>query len=76
MAAVGVAVRIVLMVGSAAANAVAQGAADVATAAARPMAVAVGIVASNAACHRTDEQAEGETTHVVRVEGYKLRMVR
>ena len=74
MAAAGAAVQTGPMVGSVAANAVTTGVADVA-AAAGPMAVAVGVVASNVARHRTEEQAEGETTHVVRLEGYKLRMV-
>ncbi len=60
--------------GSAAADAVAGEVVDVATAAARPKAVAVGVVASNVSRHRIEERAEGETTHVVRLEGHKRRM--
>lgn len=76
MAAAGAAVRTRPTVGSAAANAVAVAAADVATEAAGPTEVVVGVVASNVSRHRTEEQEEGETTHVVRLEGHKLRMVR
>ncbi len=74
MAAAGVAKQARLTVGSAAADAVAAGVVDVATAAARPRVVAVGVVASNVLRHRIEERAEGETTHVVRLEGHKRRM--
>ncbi len=75
MAAAGVAKRTGPTVGSAAADAVAAGVVDVAAAAARPRVVAVGVVASNVLRHRIEERAEGETTHVVRLEGHKRRMV-
>ncbi len=61
---------------NAAAHAVAAGMADAVVARVELKEVAAGVVASNVLLHRSEEQAEGESTYVVRLDGHKPRLPR